>query len=148
MTLVPARMSVTHRRSACESSTGSSVRVMLDEDALLDFDRSQLFGWSQEDEDRHLAEHRELFLNHLLIAKHLEVWAANLVEQELGGLDPQRKKGYVDALDAVAAHLRLGHYLPGGTFHSVHEPQPWRRWTAELGIDPPDSDPPRTSRRW
>jgi len=120
----------------------------LDEEALLNFDRSELLFWSQEEEDGRLAEHHDLFVNHLLVAKHLEFWASNLRLQH-----PGRFQNWVEPLLELAAHLRLGHYLPGGDFYDMQEPHPWARWekeiTSGLSDDWPE-DPPRlpTSRIW
>jgi hypothetical protein len=124
--------------------------VPLDEETLLDFDRD-IFDWSEEHAVRMLAEHHDLYLNHLLVAKHLEFWASSLDERKEAGdpNHPDLDKGFILALEELAASLRLGRYLPGGDFYAIHEPQPWRRWTKELwGIDPPKLDEERRRDRW
>jgi hypothetical protein len=88
--------------------------LVLSEEQLLDFDRSRLAGWSQEREDQALAEHRELFLNHLTIAMHLDFWIGNLDEQPSLHADQEE---FTSALREVAAHLRQGDYLPDGVLY-------------------------------
>jgi hypothetical protein len=87
---------------------------VLNEEQLLDFDRNRLAGWSQDREDQALAEHRELYLNHLVIAKHLDVWVANLDAQPSLHADQEE---FSSALREVAAHLRQGDYLLDGVLY-------------------------------
>jgi len=121
---------------------------MFDEDALLNFDRSQIFDWDQKRQDELLAgDHRELYLNHLLIAKNLEAWAARMLEGPMASRgNPVRNKGYVQALDDIAAFLRKGYYVPGGTFSRIDEPEPWRRWEGEQAAFRERDDGPEDSR--
>jgi hypothetical protein len=84
---------------------------VLSEDQLLDFDRSRLASWSQERQHQALADHRELYLNHLTIAKHLDFWIGNLDAQPSLHADQEE---FIAALREVAAHLRQGDYLPDG----------------------------------
>ena len=83
---------------------------MLSEQDLLEFDRGRLADWNQADQDRALANHRELFLNHLTIAKHLDFWHEHLDRHD--GDDD-----FMAALCEVAAHLRHGDYLPDGVLY-------------------------------
>jgi hypothetical protein len=87
---------------------------VLSEEQLLDFDRGRLAHWSQERQDAALTDHRELYLNHLAIAKHLDFWVTNLDSRPaLEGGD----EDFIRALREVAAHLRQGDYLPDGVLY-------------------------------
>jgi hypothetical protein len=88
--------------------------LVLSEEQLLDFDRSRLASWSQQREDQALAEHHELYLNHLAIAKHLDFWIGNLHAQL--SLHADREE-FISGLREVAAHLRQGDYLPDGVLY-------------------------------
>lgn len=83
---------------------------------LLAFDRSKLAHPEQEPTDWALSNFRDLYLNHLVIARHLDRWAENL--EEGFGLDAEFRRGVVHALREVAAHLRQADYVPSGTLYS------------------------------
>lgn len=80
-----------------------------------DFDESELAIFAIEDMSEQLATQPALFVNHLRIASHLSDWADSL---EAEPLDGKPHAEYVEGLRTVAAHLRQGDYLEGGTFLS------------------------------
>lgn len=82
---------------------------------IFDFDESELAIFSTEDMNMQLETQPALFVNHLRIAKHLNKWADRLAEEPLDGKPHDE---FVEGLRTVAAHLRQGDYLEGGTFLS------------------------------
>lgn len=64
-------------------------------------------------------EHADLYRNHLLIARWLEAWLAgmNKLAKSPLGSNGQRQKGIDYGLNELAAHLRKGDFLPGGTLY-------------------------------
>ena len=57
-----------------------------------------------------LIEHPAVYVNQLVLAKHLEGWAKKM--HQPAEANPQMF-GFADALMEVASHLRQGDYLPG-----------------------------------
>jgi hypothetical protein len=82
--------------------------VALSDRELLNFDTDELAHWDDEEAERNLTQHPEVFRSHLLIARWLDDWAANL-----GRGDAE----FAQALREVGAHLRQGDLLPGGAIH-------------------------------
>jgi hypothetical protein len=86
------------------------------DDRLLDFAGDHVDDYSDEmARERLIGPYRGLYRNHLLIAHHLEAWAARHWEwMERTGEGHVRSRAFENGLLEVAAHLRLGNYLPGG----------------------------------
>jgi hypothetical protein len=97
---------------------------MVTDQQLLDFDWS---GFASIDAERaHESvegEDGDLYRNHLLIARWLDMWREGM-ERQAGrpaGSDPERQSGISYALTEVAAHLRQGDFLPGGKLHEQEQ---------------------------
>lgn len=87
---------------------------MLPDDVLLDFDRSRLADGDTLDPQRLLAQHGELYRNHLSIARWIEGWRERHVASDASGRRGEEFDAQNYALGEVAAHLRQGDFLPGG----------------------------------
>lgn len=77
----------------------------------LAFDQSQLAMYDPERVEELLATQRDLYLNHLRIAKSLDGWASRI--------DSDGDPGFAEGLQEVAAHLRQGDYCEGGEMLNV-----------------------------
>ena len=83
---------------------------------MFDFDADRLDDYDPLRVAEALEEHPALYVNHLQLAQYLQSWRESVEEDSRFGGDPAFKKGYVDALNQVAAHLRQADYLPTGSF--------------------------------
>lgn len=85
------------------------------DEELLDFDKERLANWRPERAKNMLvSEDADLYRNHLVMAKWLDMWVENLTTDPLG------RKGdedYIRALREVAAHLRQADLVPGGVLY-------------------------------
>jgi len=79
----------------------------LDAEALANYDEARV--------RQVLVEHPSLYVNHLEIAQHLNVWADRL-EEDRSVTGSDFHKGFIHAIRDVAAHLRQGDYTPGAAF--------------------------------
>ena len=112
----------------------------LSDEDLIDFNARLLIDYSDEKAHADLEEYGDVFRVQLIEALHLSAWADSLAEGEhpaLASLNVEVVQGWINALREVAAHLRQGNYLPGGTFY-------------EATVNPPDenSSERRTSHDW
>jgi hypothetical protein len=86
---------------------------------LRDFDRGDLEGydptWIEEVE----RDHRELYENHLLIARHLSAMAARHEADMSAAPENERAKSheFAEGLRWAAAFLRQGDYILGGQLY-------------------------------
>lgn len=71
------------------------------------FDFPDYTTYSPEQASKALAEHPDLYINHLTLAAHLDQWADRVENPS----SPQMF-GFVDALRDVSAHLRQADYMP------------------------------------
>jgi hypothetical protein len=78
----------------------------------LRFDTDELAAYETVDFQRFMREQPDLYLNHLRIARHLTGWSERL----RGEVPVGDHTDFANALDEVAAHLRLGSYLEGGAY--------------------------------
>ena len=62
-----------------------------------------------------LEQHGDRFRFQLVIALHLDGWARRADERRDANPKPEFNDGFVRALEEVAAHIRQGNYLPGGS---------------------------------
>lgn len=81
-----------------------------DLEKLLDFDTTLLAGYEPATTERALREHREMFANHLAIARWVQDWADRLEPET----DIEGNEHFIRALREIAAHLRQADFLPGG----------------------------------
>ncbi|KAB7761769.1 hypothetical protein [Mycolicibacterium mucogenicum] len=80
---------------------------------IFDFDAEQLACYDQDRIDTILVEQPALYVNHLRIARSLRGWASRM-KRDTPSIGDEFRKGYVQALREVAAHLRQGDYVEGG----------------------------------
>ena len=86
------------------------------DEELLDFDASRMANFDAERAAELLAEQRDLYRNHLIVARWICGWADRMEEDgELGSQD--QRDSFVLALREVAAHLRQGDLVPGGVLY-------------------------------
>ena len=88
--------------------------MSIDDAELLSFDRDRLAD-DQIDPDAMLAEHGDLYRNHLLIARWIKGWRERLNEDSFARSDDHRS-GTDYALGEISAHLEQGDFLPTGQF--------------------------------
>lgn len=94
---------------------------------FLDFDTDGLDGDANQVAQA-LSRQPATYVNHLLIALHLDTRATQTV-QGGPGPDDQQSQGYIKAMREVAAQLRQGDFLPGGAL--LEEPtDPGERFKA------------------
>jgi len=90
----------------------------LSDDALLDFDYGRHAHWDAAKAKRDLAgPHRDLYRNHLVIARFIDGWRERSARPRLTPREPEWYEGFEYAMREVAAHLRQGDLLPGGVLH-------------------------------
>jgi hypothetical protein len=104
--------------------------VMLSDDELLDFDVGGLDTAGGEYDGRALlAQHGDVFRSHLLLARWLDGWCQRVCEPPFQ-MDPKQVYYLTNTLLDLVAFLRLGKFLPGGTFYEDEirrEPEDWIR---------------------
>jgi hypothetical protein len=98
-----------------ESSAEDAPEAPTDE-ALLDFDKSRMANWDDARAAGLLAGQRDLYRNHLVVARWICGWADRMEEDQDAG-PPERLESFVLALREVAAHLRQGDLVPGGILY-------------------------------
>ncbi|SIE91779.1 hypothetical protein [Mycobacteroides abscessus] len=79
---------------------------------IFDFDAEHLTAYDPKAIDKILVEQPALYINHLRIARSIRGWASRA--RHTSGLGEDYRRGYVQALREVAAHLREGDYVEGG----------------------------------
>jgi len=85
---------------------------------MFNFDESDLMMFEPERVEEVLRAHPAIYVNHLMMARHLDAWALRLVEQPIGDAEGRSNaEGFAEGLREVAAHLRQGDYAPGGGFY-------------------------------
>lgn len=82
---------------------------------LLDFNAAHILLYSDEETREYLERFGDAFRYQLVGALQLDEWAANLEDDPIASMDPVEVRGWVNALRNVAAILRQGNYLPGGS---------------------------------
>jgi hypothetical protein len=87
------------------------------DDELLGFDPSTLAGFDEDRTRRALADHPDLYRNHLLIALWLDGWITRNREGLHGREWTDVDQGFEMALRDIRAHLRQADLLPGGILH-------------------------------
>ena len=87
---------------------------MLPDDVLLDFDLSRLEDGDTLDPRALLAQHGDLYRNHLSIARWVEGWRERHVASGVSERRSEEFDAQNYALGEIAAHLRQGDFLPGG----------------------------------
>jgi hypothetical protein len=90
--------------------------MALTDDELLDFDEKRLADYDPVKAERALAEHGDAFRYQLVAARHIEQWANRADVRTLTN-DERFTDGLVETLRDIAAHLRQGDYLPGGSLY-------------------------------
>lgn len=100
---------------------GRRCRVIpLSDRDLLDFDASRIAHFDREEARRTLSgEHAEVYRAQLVVARWIDQWREGVtgdafLARERG---PEWMKGFEEALREVAAHLRQGDFVPGGTLY-------------------------------
>jgi hypothetical protein len=88
---------------------------VLTDDELLDFDASRLA--SPPDARRLLAEHGDVYRAQLVAARWIEGWRERMEADPLVPPSPDYAEGHAEALRELAANLRQGDLLPGGTLY-------------------------------
>lgn len=81
---------------------------------IFDFDSERLASYDQAGIDKIMVEQPALYINHLRIARSIAGWASRLEERNEAANDDYQR-GYVQALREIAAHLRQGDYVEGGS---------------------------------
>jgi hypothetical protein len=94
--------------------------MALSDDDLLDFDLTRLAHLDVPPRTL-LAQHGDHYRSQLRIAHWLDGWRERLEADQSFLSDDKRKAGASDALREVAAHLRQGDFLPGGTLYEDEE---------------------------
>jgi|SRR5215216_366391 len=90
------------------------------DDELLDFDAEGIPDYEPEQARRNLEEHGDAFRYQLIVARHLQDWAARAeVTKRSPTTDISWVDGQARTLREVAAHLRAGQYLPGGSLYEA-----------------------------
>lgn len=97
--------------------------MALSDEQLLDFDASRLASFDLADARQTLEEQGEVFRAQLVAARWIDYWAKGV----LGGAVPpgnssEWKAGFEYAMREIAAHLRQGDLVPGGTLYE----ETWR----------------------
>lgn len=85
------------------------------DDDLFDFDTSRLAKWDRTDPQALLERHPDLYRNHLAIAKWTDEWIASMKKHPT--LKGEYQEGFVKGIREIAAHLRQGDLLPGGSIY-------------------------------
>ncbi len=88
----------------------------LTDDELLDFDKQRMANFDKSRSEALLGEQRELYRNHLIVARWICGWADRLEEDPESG-PSDKLESFVLALREVAAHLRQGDLVPGGILY-------------------------------
>lgn len=88
----------------------------LSDQELFDFNAALMGDYSDEKAHVDLEKYGDAFRLQLVAALHLDSWAARLQEDDALArrLDEKEIRGWVNALQNVAALLRQGYYLPDG----------------------------------
>ncbi len=94
--------------------------MTLSDDDLLAFDHAGMADSTPEQALRLLREQPELYRNHLVQARTLDGWAERMFDVK-DQMDEERFRGWQDALENVAAFLRQGYFLPGGSFYEQEQ---------------------------
>lgn len=81
---------------------------------IFDFD-SQGINYEEAGASAALLDFPDLYVNHLLIARHLDGWAVR-AEERSAGPGEEFDRGFVHGLREVCAHLRQADYVPTGIF--------------------------------
>lgn len=91
--------------------------MTLTDDELLDFDHSNIPRFDPVNAERLLYEQRDVYRPQLVAARYL----TDLADKGHQGVaqGEQWIAGWDFALRDVAAHLRQGDFLPGGSFHDA-----------------------------
>jgi hypothetical protein len=94
-------------------------RFPLSDQELLDFNAALLLDYDDEKAHANLEKYGDAFRYQLVMALHLDAWAARLLEDEGAlareGLSPGETRAWVTALQELAALIRQGAYVPGGS---------------------------------
>ncbi len=87
---------------------------------IFSFDQDRLADGETMSVDRLLNDHSVLYVNHLTMALGLDRWREGVLTND--GDSTDFKRGVDWALKEIVAHLRQGHYLPGGVMLAQGEP--------------------------
>jgi hypothetical protein len=84
---------------------------------IFDFNADNLASYDQAGIDEILIEQPALYINHLRIARSIVGWASRLRtgRYSTSGEVDDFQRGYIQALREIAAHLRQGDYVEGGS---------------------------------
>jgi hypothetical protein len=85
---------------------------------LLDFNAALMADYDEERAHENLERYGDVFRYQLLMALDISQWAESLADPRgptRNAMDARQMLGWVDALQNVAACLRQGDYLPGGS---------------------------------
>lgn len=92
--------------------------MALTDEELLDFDKSGLVDYDPAKARQALDEHGDVFRAQLIAARWIEQWANGLAGDTWTlPTEVEQRKGVMWALRNVAAHLRQGDLIPGGTLY-------------------------------
>ena len=96
---------------------------------LFDFNAALMADYDDDKAHADLERFGDAYRFQLVAALHLDGWIANLQDPgspALQSIDEQELRGWVNALQHVAAYLRQGYYLPGGQLFEevvrIHDP--------------------------
>lgn len=90
--------------------------MALSDDELLDFDLTRPGSFKMAPRTL-LAQHGDVYRFQLVAAQWAQLWADRIEEREMPGVDENFEAGMVNGLREIAAHLRQGDLLPGGTLY-------------------------------
>lgn len=98
-----------------------------EDEELLNFKASEIDDYATQNAMNGLqGEHRDAFRTHLIAARWIDHWREG-VERSAGGPAPSNSadwhEGFSYALKEVAAHLRLGDFLPGAQPYEQAKPK-------------------------
>ena len=91
-----------------------SPEIPLSDAQLVDLNANLMADYDNEGAHADLEKYGDAFRFQLVAALQLSEWAEKLEADPIPDMDPTEMRGWVDALQEVAALLRQGHYLPGG----------------------------------
>lgn len=108
---------------AMSARRGTIGPMPLTDDELLEFDASN-YATYDEDKAREIlqGEHGDTFRAQLVAARFIDGWRERTVQHDKTSVQttfsPDYTEGWEKALLEVAAHLRQGDFIPGGTLYN------------------------------
>jgi hypothetical protein len=93
--------------------------MSLSDAELFDFNAALMEDYDDEKAHADLEEYGDAFRFQLVAALHMDAWVERLQDPDSRasrGMDEIEVRGWITALKNLAAFLRQGYYLPGGSF--------------------------------